>query len=118
MLGVEGCPKCGGKGFIEYEKDGYSFVKDCECTEIAFAKERLRLSGISEEFQKKGFKNFNDRGMDVLKRAKAIGLQYCKEFPEIRRTKRNSVLYQGQVGSGKTHLSMAICNNKIGRAHV
>lgn len=111
MVGVEGCQKCGGKGFIEYERNGYQFVKECECMELKNAQDRLKRSGISDEFQKKGFKNFNDRGMDVLKKAKAIGLQYCKDFPEIRNTRRNSVLYQGQVGSGKTHLSMAICNN-------
>lgn len=111
MDGEQVCEKCGGRGFIEYEKDGYTFAKTCECQELKYAKERLERSGISAEFQKKGFKNFNDRGLDLLKKAKSIGLQYCKEFPEIRNTRRNSVLYQGQVGSGKTHLSMAICNN-------
>ena len=111
MADEQKCPKCGGIGYIEYEKDGYTFAKPCECQELKDALERIERSGISAEFQKKGFKNFNDRGLDLLKKAKSIGLQYCKEFPEIRNTRRNSVLYQGQVGSGKTHLSMAICNN-------
>lgn len=105
------CTKCGGIGFIEYERDGYNFAEPCECQALKYAQERLERSGISSEFQKKGFKNFDDRGSDLLKKAKSIGVQYCKEFPEIRDTKRNSVLYQGQVGSGKTHLSIAICNN-------
>lgn len=104
------CPKCGGSGYIQYEKDGYTFAKNCECKEVQYAKERLERSGISEEFQKKGFKNFNDRGMDLLKKAKAMAIDYCKAFPDIRNTRYNSVLFQGQVGSGKTHLSMAICN--------
>ena len=105
------CPKCRGTGWIILkDKKGYEYCKECECQEVARARERLKASGISEEFLKKGFKNFNDRGMDVLKKAKQIGLNYCKEFPTIRNTKRNSVLYMGQVGSGKTHLSMAICN--------
>ena len=39
-----------------------------------------------------------------------MAIDYCKKFPEIRSTRYNSVLLQGQVGSGKTHLSMAICN--------
>lgn len=111
MGGDPNCPKCKGMGYTEYEEDGYTFIRNCECLEAFLAKDMLQRSGISEEFQKKGFKNFDDRGMDVLKKAKAIGLQYCKDFPEIRRTRRNSILYQGQVGSGKTHLSMAICNN-------
>lgn len=104
------CPICNGIGMIAYEKDGYQFYKDCECREGMLAKERIKRSGISEEFRTKGFKNFNDRGLEVLKKAKAIGIDYCKRFPEIRNTRRNSILYQGQVGSGKTHLSIAVCN--------
>lgn len=104
------CPICKGMGVIMYEIDGYQYAKDCECRELKLARERMERSGISEEFRGKGFKNFNDRGMEVLKRAKAIGIDYCKKFPEIRNARRNSVLYQGQVGSGKTHLSIAICN--------
>ena len=105
------CPKCGGKGWIFFKgENGYDYCKECECQEVVKAKERLKHSGISDEFLKKGFKNFNDRGLDVLKKAKEIGIRYCKEFPDIKDTKRNSVLYMGQVGSGKTHLSMAICN--------
>lgn len=106
----EVCPICKGVGVIMYEIDGYQYAKDCECRELMLARQRMERSGISEEFRGKGFKNFNDRGMDVLKKAKAIGIDYCKKFPEIRNTRRNSVLYQGQVGSGKTHLSIAICN--------
>lgn len=106
----EVCPICKGLGIIMYEVDGYQYAKDCKCRELMLARERMERSGISEEFRGKGFKNFNDRGMDVLKKAKAIGIDYCKKFPEIRNTRRNSVLYQGQVGSGKTHLSIAICN--------
>jgi DNA replication protein DnaC len=105
------CPKCNGVGYIFYDENGYQIARECECQELIKAKARLKASGISDEFLKKGFKNFNDRNLPVLKKAKEIGLDYCKQFPSIRHERRNSVLYQGQVGSGKTHLSMAICNN-------
>lgn len=111
MYGLPDCEKCHGIGYIEYEKDGYAYAKECDCLDIVKAKNRLSASGISEEFQKKGFNNYNDRGIDALKKAKGIGIDYCKRFMEIRNERRNSVLYMGQVGSGKTHLSMAICNN-------
>lgn len=104
------CEKCNDTGWIIYQENGIEYCKPCECQEVAKAQHRLKASGISEEFLKKGFKNFNDRNMDILKKAKNIGILYCKDFPKIRNTKRNSVLYMGQVGSGKTHLSMAICN--------
>lgn len=118
MSGDPNCCICKGKGYTECEQDGYSFVKECECMQTVIAQDMLKRSGISEKFQKKGFKNFNDRGMDVLKKAKEMGLQYCKEFLQIRNSRRNSILYQGQVGSGKTHLSMAICNNIMTVHHV
>lgn len=104
------CPKCNGTGWVNYIKDGVEYAARCECQEVEEAKQRLKRSGISDEFLKKGFKNFNDRGMDVLKTAKSIGIKYCKDFPNIRNTRNNSILYMGQVGSGKTHLSMAVCN--------
>ena len=75
------------------------------------AQSRLNASGISEEFHKKGFKNFDDRKMDTLRAAKEMAIKYCKNFPEIKNTNHNSIIFMGQVGSGKTHLSMAICNN-------
>lgn len=111
MLGLAECEKCHGVGYIYYEKDGYEYAKECECLELVRARSRLLHSGISEEFQAKGFNNFSDRGLETLKRAKEIGLDYCKHFMQIRNSRKNSVLYMGQVGSGKTHLSMAICNN-------
>ena len=111
MYGLPECDKCHGIGYIGYEKDGYQYVKECDCLSLVRARERLISSGISDEFQKKGFNNFDTRGMEVLKKAREIGIDYCKNFLTIRSEKRNSVLYMGQVGSGKTHLSMAICNN-------
>ncbi len=105
------CSKCNGTGWIFHnDENGNEYVTECECQEIERAKARLKASGISEEFQKKGFKNFDDRNMPLLKKARETAIEYCKKFPEIRNTRYNSILFMGQVGSGKTHLSMAICN--------
>ena len=35
---------------------------------------------------------------------------YSKNFEEIRVTRKNSMMFLGQVGSGKTHLAIAISN--------
>lgn len=106
-----GCEKCGGRGWILYKKDGIDFAKPCECQEVMKARSRLNASGISDEFHKKGFKNFSDRGKEVLRNARLKAIEYCKNYTEIKNTNRNSIIFMGQVGSGKTHLSMAICNN-------
>ena len=78
------CEKCGGRGWILYKKDGIDFAKPCECQEVTKAKDRLDASGISEEFHKKGFKNFDDRGMEVLRNARNTAIKYCKEFAFIK----------------------------------
>lgn len=104
------CPICHGMGFVPYEKDNCNFARPCICREPQRAMTMIEQSGIGEEFKEKGFKNFDDRNMDILKKAKAMGIDYCKKFPEIKNTSRNSVLYCGQCGAGKTHLSVAIAN--------
>lgn len=44
--------------------------------------------------------------MEAFMKAKS----YSKNFEEIRVTRKNSMMFLGQVGSGKTHLAIAISN--------
>lgn len=105
------CEKCNDTGWVFItDEEGNECVRECECRELLKAQNRLKASGISDEFQKKGFKNFSDRGKPLLKRARDMAIDYCKKFPEIKDTRYNSIIFMGQVGSGKTHLSMAIGN--------
>lgn len=39
-----------------------------------------------------------------------MAIDYCRNFDAIRDTEHNSIAFLGQVGSGKTHLSIAIAN--------
>ena len=38
---------------------------------------------------------------------------YFSDFEDIRETRRNSIMLCGQVGSGKSHLSIAIALNML-----
>lgn len=105
------CEKCGDSGWITYEKEGMTYAKHCECREVTIAKSRLEASGVSEEFLKRGFKDFETKGNKELEYAKNVATEYYMRFNEIELFKANSILFSGQVGAGKTHLSMAICNN-------
>ena len=49
--------------------------------------------------------------MDGYKKA----MNYENEFLDIENSRCNSIMFLGQVGSGKTHLSMAICNELMDR---
>lgn len=112
------CDVCKDTGWVHFEKDGKDYAKRCECQRIIEAEARLRRSGISDEFLKKSFDNYNDMGKKPLHIAKIKAMQYSEKFPEIRKDRHNSVLFMGQVGSGKTHLSMAICNRILNEHQV
>ena len=40
-----------------------------------------------------------------------MAIDYIKDFDNIKGQKNNSIAFMGQVGAGKTHLSLAIGNN-------
>lgn len=109
------CPMCKDTGWIIGEKDGYSFAKCCPCQEIKEAKQLIEKSGISREFQNKGFKNFDTRNIPQLEKAKNKAITYYQSFFEIEHTRNNSIMFCGQVGSGKTHLGTAICSNLMSK---
>lgn len=101
------CDKCRDMLFI-IQDDGTA--KECECRSLRIAEEKLKASGVSEEFRKKTFDNFNyERSIEVME-AFMKAKSYSKNFEKIRVTRKNSVMFIGQVGSGKTHLAIAISN--------
>lgn len=101
------CNKCRDLTFIIKENTAIP----CECRALIEAKNILKNSGISEEFRKKTFENYNysfdAQSLEAFYKAKT----YVKNFNEIKNKRNNSIIFMGQVGSGKTHLSMAIANN-------
>lgn len=107
----EKCSKCKGSMWITWtDSEGCEMGSRCECFEPTMARKRLRNSGITSAFRDKGFNNFDTRGLKMLAQAKQSCIDYCFGFSEIQETRHNSVLILGQVGSGKTHLTMAIAN--------
>ena len=100
------CDKCRDLTFI---LDGDVAVS-CDCRSLRQTESILKLSGISEEFRKKTFDSFNYaydiQTIDAY--SKASG--YYSSFLDIRSSRKNSIMFLGQVGSGKTHLSLAIAN--------
>lgn len=85
-------------------------AKMCKCREAKQYQRILDSSGISEAFQKKNFGNFKPVN-ETVKSIKDMAMKYVMDFKEIRDTENNSIAFLGQVGSGKTHLSIAIANN-------
>ena len=111
------CPICNGLGVIIYTKDGYEYGRFCECREQENARARMNASGVSEEMQKIGFNDYIVNN-DQRKNARDKAVEYYKAFLEKEKTRNNSIIFCGQVGSGKTMLSLAITNNLINHAKV
>lgn len=81
----------------------------CQCREVKRCKRILEDSGISEAFKTKTVNEFKPKN-DVQADAKKMAVEYITNFETIRKEKNNSVVLVGQVGSGKTHLTIAIAN--------
>ena len=84
-------------------------AKPCKCQEAKRYKRILENCGISEVFLKKAFTNYVPKN-PAQKDAKETAQDYAKNFAAIRNERNNSIAFLKQVGAGKTHLSIAICN--------
>ena len=105
------CPICQDRELIVFEVDGEILAKPCECVPVKKYKRILAKSGISAEFQQKGFKNFVT-DTEQRKHALQVAKQYAQDFIN-NRGNQYSIMLLGQPGSGKTHLAIAIANNLI-----
>ena len=105
------CSKCRDMTFII--DDGVAIP--CECRALREAEDILRRSGISSEFRSKTFDNFNYTRDVQLMNAYRAATKYVRDFYDIEKVKNNSIMFMGQVGSGKTHLSLAIANALMDR---
>lgn len=104
------CEICKDKGFIINEIA--NSAKRCSCQEAKDYEERLLLSGISEEFRKRTFDIFEER-TEEAKKIKTACVEYSEKYREFEKEKKNSMILVGKVGSGKTHLGMAMANELL-----
>ncbi len=88
----------------------------CKCREINIVSDIIKNSNISTEFRNKNFENYKyNRNEDTLN-AFINAKEYANRFEEIRNTNNHSILFLGQVGVGKTHLSLSIANQLINKS--
>lgn len=89
-------------------------AKPCSCREMKNYKKILDSSGITKAFLERNFNNFVPQNIGS-KNAKDVAINYVKQFDDLIKTRGNSIALLGQVGSGKTHLSIAIANKLMER---
>lgn len=103
------CPKCKDREFIfVIDQDGKEWAKDCECRKVRQHERRIANSHIAKTFRDKGFGNFKEitEKHSMLKKC-------VMDFFTEKKIQEHSILFTGQVGSGKTHLAMALTNNLL-----
>lgn len=79
--------------------------KRCECFELTESRKLFDNSGIKDENYT--FTNFVEWN-EVSKKMKETATNYYKSFSNIKDSRQNSIGFFGQVGSGKSHLTIAL----------
>ena len=100
------CEVCSDLGFIIQDNEAIP----CKCRSLIEAKRILENSGISDSFYDKTFESFDYTKSKATIDAYTIAKTYANEFIKNENTKNNSIIFMGQSGFGKTHLSISIAN--------
>jgi DNA replication protein DnaC len=89
-------------------------VRLCECRERLKLQRLFESSKITPAFRATTFESFAmvDRPAIIHSMFKSA-LDYSRRFNEIKDDKNNWLVLLGEPGSGKTHLTMAVANEKI-----
>lgn len=99
------CKICKDRGFLMFQdEDGYTSSKDCICKRKKRWYGLIKREGLFERYQKNNFDNF-DVDSESSKRAKDQAMAYVKDY------QNKSLIITGAVGSGKTHLAMAVASS-------
>jgi len=103
------CRHCNDTGYIcikDHVFDVARYAK-CKCKVAREFKQIWEVSGFTEISKDKTFKNFCTNKSTILKKMKDKATKYIENF---NNSKSKGIAFLGQVGSGKTHLCFAICN--------
>lgn len=87
-------------------------IRRCKCYELLKVKEQWESSGLKTDDLDKTFNSYEPWN-NITRNMKNATTNYYLRFKEIERNKQNSIIFCGQPGCGKTHLSIALANNLI-----
>lgn len=104
------CEECKDTTFIP----GENGMIRCKCFERDRIKRLWDKAGLNPEQKARTIDTFQEWNR-TSKMAKRVAVEYIKDFESIKDTRVNSIAFIGQVGSGKTHLSISIALNLLER---
>ena len=99
------CEICDDTGWKPVEIDGTARVVRCDCWRESVVSRQLSTAGIPQKYRRCTFDNFQTH-YDSLRAAASRARRFVDEFP-VFGTTRNSLIFVGSFGVGKTHLATA-----------
>ncbi|WP_049752089.1 ATP-binding protein [Carboxydothermus hydrogenoformans] len=109
----EYCPDCKDRGIIIIDNNT---ARICHCQEQKRLERLFKSSQITPAFRAKTFENFvTDNRPPIIKAMFECARDYAQRFTEIQKQENNWLVFLGEPGAGKTHLSMAVANWLLAR---
>lgn len=104
------CPLCGDAGFaFEEDERGYRTAVACGCHGLDRRVEHFNRARIPARYHDATFVSFQAPPASALSEARLHALNFAQSFTEGQR----GILYYGDCGTGKTHLTVAILRHLI-----
>lgn len=116
--GPEPCALCGGTGWKMTAANGTAPARAvrCQCHFAQRAAELLAAARIPPRYQHCTLENFDiPEGARELLLAHRQAAAYSQDYPGLVDRDRSGLLFYGGVGSGKTHLAVAIARRLLER---
>jgi DNA replication protein DnaC len=122
---AEGCPRCGGRGWVVEPDRGAGTAKPCPCRAQGVVPRLLAAAGIPPRYRHCKLANFHvasesERMGSELLRARRLAEQYAEGFLQAAdgRFRQSGLLFVGPPGVGKTHLAVGVLVDVIQRCKV
>ncbi|MEQ8819838.1 MAG: ATP-binding protein [Sumerlaeia bacterium] len=112
------CPECGGTGVLYVP--GSLDAKRCVCGafEEDLLRRRLALARIPARFAEKSFETFEvARGDSARRQIRNTAMSFATTFDPTSPETDKGLRLHGSVGSGKTHIAVAILREVIRRGY-
>ena len=112
------CPICHDTGWEEYEKDGYTFCRECKCgiRRRHIEENRMRFANLPSNFSKLRISSFditayNSPNCQNAARNAVKGINYyLNNFNALKGQGKGLYIYSQTKGSGKTRMAVSLAN--------
>lgn len=105
------CPLCEGTGWRPAEKQGLRVVEVCECRVQQRDRQADERARIPPRYRQCDFEHFFDLGNPSLQMALVKARGFVEQYPLVEK----GLLFVGNPGVGKTHLTVAILRDLMAR---